>query len=78
MTPAASLLQRAPRALRTGADVISPCVSVCRMGDDGLCAGCLRTLAEIAGWSRLDDAGRRVVWTTIVERARRQLHEPST
>jgi hypothetical protein len=33
-------------------DVPSPCVNVCRMNDaTGLCAGCLRTLDEIACWS---------------------------
>ncbi|HEU0277195.1 MAG TPA: DUF1289 domain-containing protein [Rhodanobacteraceae bacterium] len=38
---------------------VTPCVGVCRMDDGGLCLGCRRTLAEIAGWSRLDDAERR-------------------
>ena len=53
-----------------GRPVISPCVSVCRMDvDSGLCSGCLRTLAEIAEWSSLDDDGRRVVWARIAERA---------
>ena len=40
----------------------SPCISVCRMDEaSGLCEGCLRTIEEIATWSRLDDAGRRLV-----------------
>jgi hypothetical protein len=30
----------------------SPCISVCRIGADGCCAGCYRTLEEIAGWLR--------------------------
>ncbi|PNS07692.1 putative Fe-S protein [Lysobacter silvestris] len=30
--------------------ILSPCVGVCEMGDDGLCEGCLRTLDEIGGW----------------------------
>jgi len=35
-----------------------------------LCEGCLRTLGEIAGWSRMDDAERRRVWAVLLERAR--------
>lgn len=51
-------------------DLPSPCTSVCRIdADSGLCEGCLRTLDEIAGWSRLDDAAKRRVWRTIGLRA---------
>ena len=71
MTPAQALLQRAPRALAVQGDVASPCVSVCRMDTgSGLCEGCLRTLDEIAQWSRMDDASRRRVWGLVVARAR--------
>jgi len=38
--------------------VLSPCIGVCEMQADGLCAGCLRTLDEIACWSTLGDAER--------------------
>jgi hypothetical protein len=31
----------------------------------GLCAGCARTLDEIGGWSRMDDAGKLRVWQAI-------------
>lgn len=37
----------------------SPCVRICRIGEDGVCAGCLRSLDEIARWSRMDDGERR-------------------
>lgn len=51
--------------------VPSPCNAVCRMNvSTGLCEGCLRTLAEIAGWGALDDAGRRAVWHRIEQRAK--------
>jgi predicted Fe-S protein YdhL (DUF1289 family) len=51
----------------------SPCISVCAMDvSSGLCRGCLRTLDEIAGWSRLDDEGKRTIWTRIEQRARQQ------
>ena len=42
--------------------VASPCTSVCTIDTEtGLCAGCYRTLDEIAGWIRLSNAQRRVV-----------------
>ncbi len=46
----------------TGAAVASPCINICRMNDaTGWCEGCLRTLDEIAGWSRLDEGARLAV-----------------
>lgn len=39
---------------------LSPCTGVCRIGTNGLCEGCLRTLDEIARWSTFDDA--RKLW----------------
>lgn len=38
---------------------VTPCVGICRMGADGLCLGCRRTLAEIARWGGMSDAERR-------------------
>lgn len=38
--------------------VLSPCIGVCTLGDDGLCDGCLRTTAEIARWSQMNDDER--------------------
>jgi len=54
----------------------SPCINICQMhAATGWCAGCLRTLDEIAGWSRLDDRqksavglqleGRRETWRRL-------------
>jgi len=52
--------------------VPSPCVSVCQMDErTGLCSGCLRTIDEIAGWSRYSDADKRAVWSRIDERRAR-------
>jgi uncharacterized protein len=52
-----------------GGPVASPCNSVCTMDPvTGLCAGCFRTLDEIAAWSLLDDAGRRAVWVALASR----------
>jgi predicted Fe-S protein YdhL (DUF1289 family) len=49
--------------------VPSPCINVCRMdAASGLCEGCLRTLAEIAGWASMDEADKRCVWQQIAQR----------
>ena len=31
--------------------ILSPCIGVCRLGADGLCEGCHRTVDEIAHWT---------------------------
>ncbi len=65
-----ALAAKAQAAEALARDLPSPCTSVCRIdADNGLCAGCLRTLDEIAAWSRMDDAGKRQVWRTIALRA---------
>ena len=38
--------------------VLSPCIGVCSLADDGLCDGCHRTGAEIARWSQMNDDER--------------------
>ena len=56
------------------AEVPSPCVSICVMDEPtGLCAGCYRTLGEIAGWIDLSAAERRAVVANLA--LRRALHE---
>jgi len=35
----------------------------------GFCEGCLRTIQEIAAWSRMADADKRSVWRAIELRA---------
>jgi hypothetical protein len=57
-------------AAEPGSEVPSPCISVCKMDPTTqLCEGCLRTLDEIADWSRMHDEGKREVWRLIGERA---------
>lgn len=52
--------------------VPSPCVDVCAMDSrTGWCRGCWRTLDEIAVWSSLDDATKRMVWAALPARAAR-------
>ena len=49
--------------------VKSPCISICRMHEpSGWCEGCLRTIDEIAVWSRLDDDDKRRVWVELGRR----------
>lgn len=68
------LASRAAVARRLPDDLPSPCISICRMHrPSGLCMGCLRTLDEIAGWSRMDDLTKRRVWRAIELRAEADL-----
>jgi len=51
------------------AEIASPCTSVCRIDEaTGWCAGCLRTIDEIAAWGSLDDQARRSVWKRLPAR----------
>ena len=53
--------------------VASPCISVCVMDErSGLCAGCYRTLDEIAGWIDFSPARRRAIIEEL--RARQLVH----
>lgn len=46
--------------------VPSPCNSICTIDQvSGRCAGCFRTLDEIAMWGVLDDAEKRAVWSAL-------------
>jgi predicted Fe-S protein YdhL (DUF1289 family) len=54
---------------RSTPPVPSPCNSICRMSPrTGLCEGCLRTIDEIAAWSRMSDDEKRTVWQLLDER----------
>lgn len=56
------------------AHVPSPCQSVCIMHPDtGWCEGCLRSLTEIAEWSRMDSAARQAVWAQLPERLQERI-----
>jgi uncharacterized protein len=55
-----------PRSIKT------PCVQVCAIDDDsGLCLGCFRSMAEIAGWVRLTDGQRDAVLAELPARRSR-------
>ena len=50
---------------------VSPCVNVCRMdARTGWCEGCLRTIDEIAAWSRWSPVERERVWLQLADRRR--------
>lgn len=51
--------------------IVSPCIGVCTLeAETGLCAGCLRTTAEIAAWCDADNAWRLATLQRLKERRR--------
>jgi hypothetical protein len=57
---------------RPPAPIASPCVKVCVVdGESGLCLGCFRTLAEIAGWASFSDAERAAITAGLQARRAR-------
>jgi uncharacterized protein len=56
-------------------NVPSPCINVCRM-ERGECAGCGRTLDEIAHWSVMDDDQKRAVWAVLPARLSQAAVQP--
>lgn len=53
-------------------EVESPCVKVCVVHpQERLCVGCLRSLDEIARWSRMSPEERRAVMAELPDRAPR-------
>jgi hypothetical protein len=52
-----------------GMKVASPCVGVCVIDEaTGLCAGCHRTLNEVAAWSSYSEPHRRQVMDDLKRR----------
>ncbi|MET0181990.1 MAG: DUF1289 domain-containing protein [Caulobacterales bacterium] len=49
--------------------ISTPCVSICEIEPaTEMCAGCGRTLAEIAAWVRLTEPQRRAIMETLPAR----------
>jgi uncharacterized protein len=47
----------------------SPCTGICTIDQaDGLCLGCGRSLAQIAGWSSYTPAMRRAIMVGLKQR----------
>ncbi len=54
------------------APVAPPCVSICIIdAPTGLCAGCYRTLDEIAGWVDFSGGERQALLSILAERRKR-------
>ena len=47
--------------------VTSPCINVCKM-EDGFCAGCFRTIEEIACWANVGDDVKRQILVAVAQR----------
>lgn len=45
--------------------MVSPCVGLCRLDDDGVCKGCKRTKLEVQRWSQMTDAERHMIMTRL-------------
>jgi predicted Fe-S protein YdhL (DUF1289 family) len=52
-------------------DIPSPCVGVCQLDPaTGLCAGCMRSIDEIAAWPEASSAERLAIVQRLRERRR--------
>ena len=53
-------------------EIASPCVKLCVVHpEERLCVGCLRTIDEISGWSKLTPGERAAVMAELPARAPR-------
>lgn len=48
--------------------VKSPCIGVCKIQENGLCAGCRRTLSEIANWKTYSAEQKQQIINSLKER----------
>ena len=58
-----------------GGEVISPCINVCKM-EAGLCAGCFRSIDEIARWATAGDEEKRLILSAVAQRRTRLAPAP--
>ena len=55
--------------MRKSQEVISPCISVCRINlDSGFCQGCWRTCEEIRNWTYAGNPERLLILERLRER----------
>ena len=53
-------------------EIESPCIKVCVVHpEERICTGCLRTIDEIARWSRMEDAERAEIMEALPDRRSR-------
>ena len=48
--------------------VASPCIQICRLNDNNLCAGCGRHVDEIRDWGQMTDREREQVLYEVKQR----------
>ncbi|MBK6805318.1 MAG: DUF1289 domain-containing protein [Betaproteobacteria bacterium] len=79
-TPARTGSRRPLAVHRRSARVADYNASPCALIDPGtgLCAGCLRTLDEIAAWSAIDDDARRAIVAKLPSRRAASVATPVT
>lgn len=46
--------------------ILTPCIGVCAVGDSGFCAGCHRTLDEIARWGSMSPNERAWIMDEVL------------
>jgi uncharacterized protein len=46
--------------------ILSPCIGICRLGEDGYCEGCLRSGDEIARWVGMGERERRRILDEVL------------
>ena len=52
--------------------IATPCIHICRIDEtSGICIGCGRTLAEIAGWAGMSDHERQTIIDDLAQRRRK-------
>ncbi|MGR3435376.1 MAG: DUF1289 domain-containing protein [Shimia sp.] len=53
-------------------EIESPCIKLCSIHrEERICVGCLRSIDEITGWSRMTPEARRAVMADLPARAPR-------
>ncbi|NOX39659.1 MAG: DUF1289 domain-containing protein [Alphaproteobacteria bacterium] len=53
-------------------EIESPCQKICLVHEaSGLCIGCLRTRAEIAGWSHMTSPERQAIMADLPARTKK-------
>ncbi|HPN79822.1 DUF1289 domain-containing protein [Dokdonella sp.] len=52
--------------------VLSPCIGICQLGDDGLCVGCLRSADEIGRWLAMGAAERQHLMQIVLPKREAQ------
>lgn len=51
-------------------EIESPCTGVCRLGDDQVCVGCLRSIEEIMAWPSAGTEARLQILQAVAARKR--------